>query len=94
MVVLPQYVDCKSRTISGVAGTPNVGMSDVLAAQHAGEFHEVAGLAAGAGTDIRAVQFHVHVLRLLALARIRMTRDSRFELAQIHDMFINKFLVS
>ena len=30
MVVLPQYVDCKSRTISGVAGTPKVSITTFL----------------------------------------------------------------
>ena len=36
-------------------------MTTRLAAQHAGEFEEVAGLAAGAGTDVSAVQFDVPI---------------------------------
>ncbi len=65
-----------------------------LAAQHARELHEIARLAARAGADVGAVEFGVaHVLRLFALARIGMARDRRFELAQIHDEFINELLV-
>ena len=65
-------------------GLPYIGLDTerinrhFLAAQHAGEFHEVARLATGAGADIRAVKLHVaHVLGFFALAGIRMTREDR-----------------
>src|SRR5258707_4981592 len=44
------------------------------------ELHEIARLAARAGTDVGAVELDVpHLLGLLALARIRMARHGRSE---------------
>src|SRR6266576_1286214 len=65
-----------------------------FAAEDAGDLHEVAGLAAGARTDVGAVEFHMaHLPGLLALARVGMTGDGRFELVEIHDEFVSELLV-
>ena len=53
---------------------------DSFVLQQPGEFEEVAGLAAGAGADIGAVEFDVaHFFGFFALARIRMAGDGRFQ---------------
>ena len=64
-----------------------------LALQHVGELQEVARLPARAGADVGAVQLHVHLLGLLALAGIGMARDGGFELAQIHHHLVHELLV-
>ena len=65
-----------------------------LAAQHAGEFHEVAGLAAGARSDIGPIELNVgQFLGGLALAGVRMTSHRGFELGEIDDNLAGKLLV-
>ena len=52
--------------------------SDAFAAEHAGEFQEVAGLAAGAGADVSAVEFDVaEFFGELALAGVGMATAAK-----------------
>ncbi len=64
-----------------------------LAAQHARERHEIAGLAAGAGTDIGAVELRCgRVPLLLALAGIWDDTPPSVRACRVHDEFIDEFL--
>src|SRR5439155_593764 len=66
-----------------------------LAPQHASEFQKIAGLAAGARADVRAVQFDVaELLGQLASARIGMAGDRRFELGNIRGQLVNELLLT
>ena len=66
----------------------------LLAAQDAGELEEIAGLAAGAGADVGAVELDVaEFLGQLALAGVRVAGDRRFELREIHDRLVDELLI-
>src|SRR5688572_30215167 len=62
--------------------------------QNPGKLQEVAGLAAGAGTDVSAVELDVaHFFRFLALAWIGMTSDGGLKLVEINDHLVNELFV-
>ena len=67
---------------------------DVPATDDPGERQKVAGLSAGAGTNIGAVERDLaQVPRGLALGGIGMTRDGRFQFRKIESLVVDKALV-